>query len=331
MPYVMAMCRFAPRRAFAADGCLVREALADNVDRHCALIERAAGDHGAKLVAFPEFALTGHAMLSNDQWVASSLTFPGPEVDRIADAARRAGVYVVIQAAERHAAFPGRYFLSAAILTPGGGIGLVHRKNYAFSLRTSPIDVYDTFIDAFGPDAFLPVLDTPIGGLAVSIGAEVHWPEAIRSLAMKGAEVVLNPIAAAPLIDYLDRPGAAAVRQARAFENVLYLGMTNIAGDGDAPLPQVYDFKGAAIGAPAVTDDVFTLATVDLAALRTWRATPAANLLAQIQPIHDSPYDVAPWPRNTLPSAPAASADQIIGVEAAVWRRMEENLGRARS
>ncbi|MDE1147229.1 MAG: hypothetical protein PW843_11490 [Azospirillaceae bacterium] len=318
-PYVIAMCRFAPVRAFAADGTFLPEALADNVARHCALVERAAGDHGARLVAFPEFALTGHAMLSNDQWVAGSLTFPGPEVERIAQAARRAGAYVVIQAAERHAAFPGRYFLSAAILTPDGGVGLVHRKNYAFSLRTSPIDVHDAFVAAFGPDAFLPVLDTPLGGLGLTIGAEPHWPEAIRSLAMKGAELVINPIAASPQIDYLGRPGAAVVRQARAFENMVYFAMTNVDGGEGAPLPQIYDYKGAVVGEGAGD---FTLATVDMAGLRAWRATPAANFLAQIQPIHDTALEAAPWPRNILPDAPAADAARIIGVEAAVWRGM---------
>ncbi|WP_044558795.1 nitrilase-related carbon-nitrogen hydrolase [Azospirillum sp. B4] len=324
------MCRFAPVRAFAADGAFLPDALADNVARHCAQIERAAGDHGARLVAFPEFALTGHAMLSNDQWVAGSLTFPGPETDRIAEAAQRAGAYVVIQAAERHAAFPGRYFLSAAILTPDRGVALVHRKNYAFSLRTSPIDVHDAFVDAFGPDAFLPVLDTPLGGLGLTIGAEPHWPEAIRSLAMKGAELVINPIAATPRIDYMGRPGAGVARQARAFENMIYFAMTNVAGTNiaatnvaggeDAPPPEIYDYKGAAAGVAA---GAFTLATVDMAALRAWRATPAANFLAQIQPIHDSRHEAAPWPRNILPDAPAADAARIVGVEAAVWRGMK--------
>lgn len=321
-PYVVAMCRFAPRTAFNAAGQLVPELLADNISRTCALIERAAGEHGARLVAFPEFGLTGYANLSYDQWVAGSILMPGPEMERIAAAARRAGAYAVIQAAERHPGFPGRYFLSAAILSPEGDVALVHRKNYAFSLRTSPVEVYDRFVEIFGVDGLLPVLHTPLGGIGLSIGAEPHWPEAIRSLAMKGAELVVNPIAAVPLIDYLKRPGAELVRPVRAFENALYFATTNVLGDGHGPLPEIHDFKGVAIGRAVGGDDPFTLATVDMAALRAWRATPAAHFPAQVQPIHDSPHDRPVWPRNFLPQAPAANAEQIIAVEADAARRL---------
>ena len=319
-PYVAAMCRPETACAFDAGGRIVPELLEVNLAIFEDCIARAAGEHGAQLIVFPEFALTGYAPNDNAAWVAASITFPGPEAERLAEAARRADAHVLVQAAERHAAFPDRYFLSAAILTPDGRVGMVHRKNYTLSLRTSPIEVHDRFVEVFGPDAFLPVLDTPLGRLGVAIAAEVHWPEAVRSLALKGAEVVLNPIANVSGVDYLARPGAAAVRAVRAFENCLYLAMTNMAG-GEVP-PAVYGPTGASIG-QAADGGLFTLATIDIADLRQLRATGGMNLLAQLQcPIHADPALPELWPANLLPERPASGFDELMQAEAAAWHRL---------
>ena len=183
---------------------------------------------------FPEFGLTGFAPVDNSAWVDASITFPGPHSDRLAAAARSANAFVLVQVAERHDAFPGRYFLSAALFTPQGEIGLVHRKHYTHSLRTSPVDVAERFSEVFGDEAWLPVLKTPIGNIGIVIAAEVHWPEITRALALQGAEIILNPIANLAGVDYLERKGAQFVRPVRAFENLAYLAMTNIP-EGEQP------------------------------------------------------------------------------------------------
>ena len=327
-PYVMAMCRPQTRTVFDAEGRVQREVLDANVDHYCEVIARAAAEHQARIIAFPQFALTGYTPLGGPGWAEASVTFPGPEMDRIAEAAKAANAYVIVQVSERHDAFPGRYFLSAAVLTPEGEVGIVYRKNYAMSLRTSPIDVYDRFIETFGNDAFFPVLDTPLGTIGLAIGAEVHWPEAIRALALKGAEIVINPIAAAPLIDYLKRPGAQVVRGVRAFENTVYLGMANIAGEG--PRSEIYDYDGGVIGAQ-VDDGMFTLAQIDIEALRRARTSPAANFLAQLQPAIHEPVDELPlWPRNAFPDAPPSGAEQLIATERDAWARLQA-LGRGKA
>ncbi|MFD2137914.1 nitrilase-related carbon-nitrogen hydrolase [Novosphingobium resinovorum] len=170
-----------------------------------------------------------------EAWHDAAFALPGREIERIAEASRRTGAWIAVQVPERHDAFPGRHFLSCVIVGPDDGIALVHRKGYSLSLRTSPIDVYERFVEVFGKDAFHPVIDTPIGRLGAVIGAELHWPEVCRSLALKGTQVVLNPIAAAPHLDYLQRPGALHVRSVRAFENMVYLATANIAGPADTP------------------------------------------------------------------------------------------------
>ncbi len=319
-PYVAAMCRPATDSVFDENAKVLPEKLDANIEEFCRCIRKAARDHGARLVVFPEFALTGYAMMDNDGWIAASVSFPGAEIDRIAEVARETNTYVLVQAAEKHEAFPGRYFLSAGILTPEGTVGLVHRKNYTLSLRTSPVDIRTLFAETLGEDAFFPVLDTPIGVLGVSIAAEVHWPEAIRALTLKGAEVILNPIANAEGVDYLQRPGAELARAVRAFENVAYLGMTNIAA-GAAPAA-VYDYNGGQIGAEADAG-LFTLATIDIEALRKARAAGGANLLAQIQPsLHEDIRALPLWPDDALHYHPATNFDQLMDIEKQAWARM---------
>ncbi|GAM05254.1 MAG: nitrilase-related carbon-nitrogen hydrolase [Pseudomonadota bacterium] len=323
-PYTMALCRPATGSVFGADGMPLDGALDANIAIACDAIARAAGEHGARLVVFAQFAMTGYTPLGPEAWLGAAVTFPGPEMERLGEAARKAGVYAAVQIAEKHAAFPGRYFFSVAVLTPEGEIGLAYRKNYSLSLRTSPVDVYDRFVETFGHAAFLPVLDTPIGGLGVSIGAEPHWPEPIRAMALKGAEVILNPVAAMQGIDYLNRPGAELCRPVRAFENAVYFGMANIA-QGELP-SQAWDYEGRPIGA-AVSEE-FHLSTIDIEALRRARSQPAGNLLAGMLPqIEEDRSALTLWPSNAFGDAPPAGFAAMIAVETQVRERLQA-LGR---
>lgn len=318
-PYVTAMCRPAIKPVFNASNKVQQEILDDNLTLCCDLISKASIEHNARLIVFPEFTFTGYGPLSNDEWVEAGVTFPGPETDRLAKAAQDANAYVVIQAVERHPKFPGRYFLSAVIITPSGDIGLTYRKNYTISLRTSPIDVYDQYITEFGEDAFFPVLDTPLGVLALSIGAEPHFPEAIRELSLKGAEVVLNPVGSLFGVDYMKRPGAELVRGTRAFENMLYFAMTNINAEQAAD-PRIFNFNGEDIGKEV--NKTMTLAELDIQALRLARQAPGANFLAQIQTaLHRGVNDYPLWPKNTFPNGPTPNAEDLLAVEKASWQR----------
>lgn len=95
----------------------------------------------------PQFGLTGDTSFSADAWGAANVTFPGTQLDPL-----------------REASIPRRYF---SILVPDRNVGLVRRKNYVMSLRTSPIDVYDEFVATFGGDPIVAVFDTPLGRSAL--------------------------------------------------------------------------------------------------------------------------------------------------------------------
>lgn len=322
-PYVMAACRVAPQTVFV-NGSARCELINANIDNCIKVAQRAADCHGARLIVFPQFGITGYAPVSPDAWHDAALEFPGPELDRIGAAARRTGSWIAVQAPERHPAFPGRHFLSCAIVDPSGATVLVHRKSYSLSMRTSPIDVYSKFVEAFGEDSFFPVVETAIGRLGALIGAEVHWPEPCRSLTFKGADLIVNPIAASPLLDYMKRAGAQNVRSVRAFENMVYMGTANIDGGPTAPLSAIYDYKGADIGKAAALDDDLFLAEIDILALRAWREQPSANFLAQIQAdttVH--PNANAHWPKDNWRNAAPSEFAEIAQVEADIWRRAQ--------
>jgi predicted amidohydrolase len=323
-PYTLALCRPPTQNVFGADG-VVAGALAANVALYADLIAKAADEHGAKLVVFPQFSLSHYTPLGQDIWLEAAITFPGPEADAIGAACQKSGAYAVVQTAEKHPAFPDLYFLSSAIFTPSGEVGLIYRKTYAMSLRTSPGDVLSRFVDVFGQDALFPVLHTELGTLATLIGAEVHWPEPVRELALKGAEVICNPVAAVQSLDYLNRAGADLVRPVRAFENAAYLAMANYA-DGTVD-SAAYDFNGASIGQKQ--DGDFTLATIDIAALRAARANPSAHLLAQIQPdLHKGLYTQSLWPAENFAGGPPRSFDALLATEREVAQAMERRWGR---
>jgi predicted amidohydrolase len=320
-PYVMALCRPVPEVVFGEDNTVQADVMDRNLARYEQLIGRTAGEHGARLIAFPQFGLSGYKMMGYGGWLAGALDVEGPQVGRLAAAARAADAYVVVQTAERPRQIPDRYFLSAVVLTPQGKVGMVYRKNYTLSLRTSPVDVYDRYIAAFGPDSFYPVLDTPLGRIGVVIGAEPHWPEAVRSLALNGAEVVINPIAAAQLLDYMKRGGAEWTRPVRAFENMVVFGMTNVSTPG-APAPQAFDHYGE----PLALDvhDGFTLATVDVEALREARRRNAANFLAQLQPSLHKPLQGLPaWPANAHADGLPDNAARLYEMETEAWARLQ--------
>ena len=153
----------------------------------------------------------------------------------------------------------------------------------------------------------------------------MNWPEVVRTLTLKGAEIVINTICApSPSLDYVDRMASTLVRPVRAFENQVYLGMANTAPrqDGDTP-SEIYDFNGDRV-ARAEPGALFTLATVDLAALRAARARPHINYVAQIQAaIHPELASFPHWPANAFPDSAPASFAEIYALETDIRERLD--------
>jgi predicted amidohydrolase len=276
-----------------------REQIAENLD----VIEE--GIHAAvsviginmpvKLIALAEGALTGfgdeifdvpHVTAAREMFI----DIPGPETDRLAGLARHYGTYIVVQCKARWPqVMPDRFFNTLFVISPRGEV--VHRaaKNHVWCRERSctPHDVYDRWVELFGDglDAFYPVLRTPdIGNIGTICCSDGEYPEAVRALAMQGAEVVYRPSEAVPMTQAGLDPGGTWLLQNRAhahFNNV-YMICPNVGPVFATPESRwpydiaggnshIVDYQGAVLGHTTSGHNSFVSGIIDIEALRQFR------------------------------------------------------------
>jgi predicted amidohydrolase len=147
-----------------------------NLDRIAAFADLHAE---ADLLVVPELAVTGPI---GDRARAGDVAepVPGPATDRLGTIAARFDLYVIAGMVERDGE---RLYNSAAVVGPDGMVG-VYRKLHL----TSQDRAWAT-----PGDRGLPTFDVPIGRIGVLIGYDALFPEACRSLAIDGADVIACP------------------------------------------------------------------------------------------------------------------------------------------
>lgn len=144
------------------------------VDKACSLIEEAA-NNGASLVVFPESFFPGYPTWSslraprfNNEWfkrlAANSVMVHGPEVRRIAQVAKRKGVYVSLGISELSSASSGCLWNTNLLIGKDGTLLSHHRK-------ITPC-FHEKLTWANGDGAGLEVVQTDIGRIGMLICAE---------------------------------------------------------------------------------------------------------------------------------------------------------------
>ncbi|MGO3741017.1 carbon-nitrogen hydrolase family protein [Kerstersia sp.] len=196
------------------------------VDKVCALIREAAGN-GAKLVAFPEVFVAGYPYWSwimnpveGSPWfeklVRSSIEIPGPEIAKIAQAAARHQINVVIGVNERSRYGIGTIYNTIVTISDEGRILGRHRKlvpTWAEKLTWAP-----------GDGSALRVHQTSVGPLGALACGENTNTLARFSLLAQGELVHVASYIALPVApaDY-DMAEAIKVRAAaHCFEGKLF-------------------------------------------------------------------------------------------------------------
>ena len=144
-----------------------------------------AACHGAKLLLTPESYLDGWSF-DKDILDRVATTVPGPQTEELGSLARHLGVWLCVAMFVRE---DGQVFNAAVIIDDSGGVQGIYRKTHETRpvLESMPYDL--------GGD--LPVFDTPWGVVGVLICHDRWYPEAARALRRRGAEMILNPVAAA--------------------------------------------------------------------------------------------------------------------------------------
>ncbi|MCA9100442.1 MAG: hypothetical protein KDA63_04775 [Planctomycetales bacterium] len=231
--------------------------------------------HDVRLVVFPEFA---HAapIYATAAELTDKLAVPVPNehTDRYAKVAREHGIYIQTGSfLECDPRWPGHVFNTTCLIGPDGML-LKYRKVHTWipwEVHTSPHDLpgYD--------EPLFPVADTPIGRIGVATCYDWLFPEAIRQLALQGAEVLIRISA------YMDPWGTASptewwtlVNRVRALENLAFVVASNQAASlqnyGPFSWPggsMVVDFDGRVLAqAEPGGGERIVVGPIDIAALR---------------------------------------------------------------
>ncbi len=280
-----------------------RDEIPGRVGRMLAMAEQAVvgyrplGD--VKLVVFPEFAHTAPVYLEKGDLIKYlAVTFPNGHLDAYANKARELDIYIQTGTfLELDPAWPGHVFNTTCLIGPEGIVSK-YRKVYPWlpwEVHTSPADLPNY------PDPLFPVADTPIGKIGVAICYDWLFPEAIRSLALNGAEVLIRVSA------YMDPWGATApmdwwtvINRARAIENLAFVVASNQgAAQGNYPPfswpggSMVVDFDGRILAqADPGPGDKIVIAPIDIEALRYERNRRQMHQMPRhLKPCHRQPMD----------------------------------------
>lgn len=260
-----------------------REEIAARVSRMLQMVDQAVVGyepfHDVRLVVFPEFA---HAapIYGTVAELLDRLAVPLPceHTDRYAAKAKERGIYIQTGTfLESDARWPGHVFNTTCLIGPDGLLSK-YRKVHPWTpweVHTSPHDLLPDY-----DEPLFPVTQTEIGALGAAICYDWLFPEAIRQLALGGAEVLIRVSA------YMDPWGTAQpmdwwtlINRARAIENMAHVVASNQAASLSNYPPfswpggsMIVDFDGRILAqADPGPHEKIVVGPIDLAAQRAQR------------------------------------------------------------
>ncbi|WP_169980866.1 carbon-nitrogen hydrolase family protein [Tautonia rosea] len=176
-------------------------------------IDTAAGA-GARLVVFPECALSGYVFESRDEAMSAAEEIPGPSLGAIGARCAERDVFAVVGLLERDGE---RLFNACAMVGPKGVIAS-YRKNHL------PFLGVDRFVDP--GDRPFEVVEAAGLRLGMHICYDGSFPESGRVMTLLGAEVLLWPTNWPTRAE----PTAEHFPIVRAMENAVYVMAVNRVG-----------------------------------------------------------------------------------------------------
>ena len=166
----------------------------------------------ADLIVLPELFSTGYQFTSLEEVKDLAEEIPsGPSCDTLIKYARSKNLYMVFGIAEKH---DYKFFNSAVLIGPDGFIGR-YRKSHLF---------YEEKLFFTPGDTGFNVFDIGIAKLGIMICYDWWFPEAARTLALEGADIICHP---ADLV----LTGCQKAMQTRSLENAVYSVTANRTGE----------------------------------------------------------------------------------------------------
>jgi 5-aminopentanamidase len=169
---------------------------------------------GAKLTVFPECALSGYCFENLDEARPFAQSIPGPATETMRAACAELGCYAIFGLLERDGE---KVFNAAALVGPAGVIGSYRKVHLPYL----GIDMFTSYGDR--PFAVHSAGELKVG---MNICYDAAFPEASRSLALQGADLIALPTNWPPGSECT----AASIINARAIENAVYFIAVNRVG-----------------------------------------------------------------------------------------------------
>lgn len=207
-----------------------RADIASRVERMCEIVEQTITGYepffDVRLLAFPEFA---HAVPVYPTVVELmdklAVPIPNEHTHRYHELAKALGCYIQTGSfIEMDDAYPEHLFNTTVLIGPDGILSRYRKVNpwIPWEVHSSPHDVA-----GYNEDVF-PVANTELGKIGVATCYDWLFPETIRELAFKGAEILIrisaymNPWGATDPMDWW-----TLVNRTRALENTTYVVAAN--------------------------------------------------------------------------------------------------------
>ena len=180
------------------------------VDKNLSRIERLIGRRQADLLVLPELCTTGYNFISKKEVLILSETLRGKSVSCFKTLSKRNGINIVAGIAEKEGE---RIFNSAVLVRPSGKID-VYRKTHLFGNEKKYFTPGNTGFKVFA-----------VGKVKIGMMICFDWiyPEAARTLALRGAQIICHP--ANLVLPYCPRS-----MPVRALENKVFTVTANRTG-----------------------------------------------------------------------------------------------------
>ncbi len=253
----------------------------DNLDRMCKMIEQICHTHKTDLIIFPELATTGYENGVNFTDLAEQI--PGYTTNFLGKLAGDFQTHIVVGMVVKHKV-ESVIYNSAVLIGPDGEVMGEYRKVHLKGEEKM----------AFRAGYKFPVFETDFGKIGMLLGWDLAFPEATRSLALDGAEILA-------VCANWEKPHVEEWRAyllARAYENSIFVAGANRIGDeytysffgesmligprgelyaqmpkGEPAVPVEGDGAGAGEGEPeeVAPKEAFAAAKVDLDLIKKYR------------------------------------------------------------
>jgi len=274
-----------------------RSGISARVDRMLEMIDGAVIGYrpffDVRLIVFPEFAHAAPIYGSLAELREKlAVPLPNEHLERYVAKSRQHQVYIQTGTfIEADPAWPGVLFNTTCLVGPEGLLYKYRKVNpwIPWELHASPLDL------AGYQEELFPVARTPIGNLGCAICYDWLFPEAIRRLALNGAEVLIrvsaymDPWGATPPMDWW-----TVVNRCRALENMAYVVAANqgasLQNYGPFSWPggsMAVDYDGRVLAqADPGPGEKIVVAEIDIGALRAARERrDGHNLLKHLRKV----------------------------------------------